>query len=255
MKPRIKLATSRTPDGGVMELFKHDQDFLIEINGQELMNSRRHESEAELARLGCAHLSHRKTPRVLVGGLGLGYTLRQVLDLLGPGAEVLVSELMPAVVEWNRTWLGELTAQPLEDRRTTLISGDIFPLLKQSRDRFDGILLDVDNGPRAITDSSNSRLYGPDGILACRTALRRKGVLSVWSAEPSKDFEQLLMTCGFKVRRYRANSYPGSSKKALYIFVAALDGTILPAGGGDAYQPGQRRPSHPVQPPNKGIPE
>ena len=161
MKPQIKLATALTPDGGKMELYQHDRDFLIKINGQGLMNSRRHESEKELARLGCAHLSTHESPQVLIGGLGMGYTLRQTLDMLGPGATVVVSELLSAVADWNREYLKELNGQPLDDKRTNLIIGDIFPLISQSSSRFDAILLDVDNGPSAITDSGNQRLYSP----------------------------------------------------------------------------------------------
>jgi spermidine synthase len=242
MKPQIKLATARTPDGGEMVLYQHDRDFLIKINGQELMNSRLHESEGELARLGCAHLSKRKTPHVLIGGLGMGYTLRQVLDMLGPGADVVVSELLPAVIDWNRKYLGDLNGQPLDDKRTQLITGDIFQLILKSSRRFDAILLDVDNGPNAITDSGNQRLYTPDGIRACRFALRKQGILAIWSSGPSKTFEQLLSSGGFHVRRYRANAYKGSNSKPLFIWVAALDETVLPPGGGKPYLPGRRRP-------------
>jgi spermidine synthase len=224
-----------------MELYQHDRDFLIQINGQELMNSRRHESEQELARLGCAHLPGRKAPCVLVGGLGMGYTLRQVLDMLGPDAHVVVSELLSAVVDWNRAYLGDLNAQPLQDERTELITGDILALLSQSNNRFDAILLDVDNGPSAITDSGNQRLYGPAGIQACRRALRKPGSLAIWSAEPSKGFEQLLIHCGFHVRRYRGKTYPGSSAKPFYIWVAAQTESILPPGGGKPRLPVRKR--------------
>jgi spermidine synthase len=242
MKPLIKLATARTPDGGEMELYQHDRDFLIKINGQELMNSRQHESEQELARLGCANLSSRSAPQVLIGGLGMGYTLRQALDMLGPSAHVFVSELLTAVVDWNRAYLKDLNSGPLDDKRTTLITGDIFQLLSQSVHKFDAILLDVDNGPRAITDSYNRRLYSPEGIQACRRALRKKGSLAIWSSEPSKVFEQLLISCGFKVRRYRAKAYEEGNSKPLFIWVAAEDKTILPSGGGEPLLQGKKVP-------------
>ena len=115
MKPRVRIAASRTPDGGEMVLYQHGSDFSIQINGQDLMLSRQHESELELARLGCAHLSGHKAPRILIGGLGMGYTLRQALDMLSPHSQVVVGELMGAVVEWNREFLGELNAHPLGD--------------------------------------------------------------------------------------------------------------------------------------------
>ncbi len=233
MKPQIKLATTRTPDGGEMALYQHDGDFLIRVNGLELMNSRHHESEQELARLGCANLSARKTPRVLIGGLGMGYTLRQTLDMLGPGAQVLVSELLTDVVDWNRTYLRELNGAPLEDKRSSLIPGDIFQLISQSSRRFDAILLDVDNGPSAITDAGNQRLYSPVGMQACRHALRKQGCLAIWSSEPSKDFEQLLTSCGFKLRRYRAKAYQQGDSKPIFIWVAAEHQSLLPEGGGE----------------------
>ena len=233
MKPQIKLATTSTPDGGTMELFQHDRDFLIKVNGQGLMNSRRHESELELARLGCAHLSTHESPRVLIGGLGMGYTLRQTLDMLGPGASVVVSEVLSAVADWNREYLKELNSQPLDDKRTRLIIGDIIPLIAQSSGQFDAILLDVDNGPSAVTDSGNQRLYSHAGIQACRRALRKSGSLAIWSSEPSKTFEQLLMKCGFHVRRYKGKAHKDGNSKPLYIWVAAEDETILPPGGGE----------------------
>lgn len=216
-----------------MELFQHDRDFLIKVNGQGLMNSRRHESELELARLGCAHLSTHESPRVLIGGLGMGYTLRQTLDMLGPGASVVVSELLSAVADWNREYLKELNSQPLDDKRTRLIIGDIIPLIAQSSGQFDAILLDVDNGPSAVTDSGNQHLYSQAGIQACRRALRKSGSLAIWSSEPSKTFEQILMKCGFHVRRYKGKAHKDGNSKPLYIWVAAEDETILPPGGGE----------------------
>jgi spermidine synthase len=239
MKPTLKLATTHTPDGGEMVLYQHDHDFLIKINGLDLMNSRQHESEQELARLGCAHLADRKAPCILIGGLGLGYTLRQALDLLGPAAKVVVSELLPAVVDWNRTYLAELNRQALADQRTELITGDIFELLSRARGRFDAILLDVDNGPSPMTDAGNQRLYSPVGIQACRRALRQAGCLAVWSTEPSPAFEQLLRDCGFYVRRYRVKAYPGSRSKGLFIWVAAQDEMLLPTGD-TPFKPGQK---------------
>lgn len=241
MKPRIKLATTQTPDGGELGLYNHDGDFLIMVNGQELMSSRRYESEKELARLGCAHLKKRKTPRILIGGLGMGYTLRQTLDLLGPDAKVVVSELLPAVVDWNREHLGELNAQPLEDKRTEIITGDIFPLLTSSANSFDAILLDVDNGPSAVTDEGNNHLYSPAGIEICRQALRKPGLLGIWSAEPSKEFEQLLMSCNFHVRRYRIPLYKETHTRHAYIFIATEDKNILPPGGGELRIPKRKK--------------
>jgi len=240
MKPRVKLAATRTPDGGELVLYQHDRDFYIEIDGQDLMQSRQHESELELARLGCAHLTGHPSPAVLVGGLGLGYTLRQALDLLTPGARVTVAELLPAVVEWNRKFLGELNGHPLEDPRVTLVTGDLVKLLSAHRGGFDAVLLDIDNGPRAMTDSGNSRLYGYAGVAACRAALRDQGCLAVWSAEPSKWYEQLLVSCGFQVRRHRVAAHRGGKSHSRFVWVASRDRASLPPGGSEPRPPLKR---------------
>jgi spermidine synthase len=237
MKPRIKIATARTPDGGEMVLYQHDSDFAIEINGQDLMNSRHHESELALARLGCAHLEGRKAPKILIGGLGMGYTLRQALDMLSSDAQVVVGELLGAVVEWNREFFGELNGRPLGDKRVDLKTGDIVELISGSKSRFDSILLDIDNGPNAMTDSGNRRLYGRQGIGACRRALREQGCLAVWSAEPSRKFEQLLISCSFHVRRFRVPAYKGSKSRSRFVWVASEDEIILPPGGGEPRLP------------------
>lgn len=234
MKPRVKKASARTPDGGEIELYQHDRDFTIRVNGRDLMLSRHHASELELARLGCAHLVGRKTPpSILIGGLGMGYTLRQTLDMLGPGAEVVVAELLAAVIQWNRVFLGELNGWPLADERVDLRAGDIVELIAASRDRFDAILLDIDNGPSAMTDAGNSRLYDYEGILACRRALRKKGCLAVWSAVPSPEFEGLLMHCSFHVRRFRVPAHAGSRSDSRIVWVASQTRSVLPlvAGG------------------------
>ncbi len=237
MKPRVKLAATRTPDGREMQLYQHDGDFSMQINGYELMNSRQHESELELARLGCASLTDHGAPSVLIGGLGLGYTLRQALDMLGLHSKVVVAELLGAVVEWNREFVGELNGHPLEDERVDLKTGDIVELISHSKSRFDAILLDIDNGPSAFTYSGNQRLYGCEGIQACLGALRKHGCLAVWSPQPSKSFEQLLMRYNFNVRRYRAPAYKGSKSQSRFIWVASEDKTVLPPGGGEPRLP------------------
>ncbi len=242
MKPRVRIATARTPDGGEMVLYQHGRDFSIMINGQDLMLSRQHESELDLARLGCAHLAGHTAPRVLIGGLGMGYTLRQALDMLGPQARVVVGELLGAVVEWNREFFGKLNGQPLGDQRVDLQTGDIVALISRSRSRFDAILLDIDNGPGVMTDSGNRRLYGREGIGACRSALREQGCLAVWSAEPSKKFEQLLMSCNFHVRRFRVSAYKGSKSQSHFVWVASQDKSVLPRGGGEPRLPLKNEP-------------
>ncbi len=242
MKPQIKLATTQTPDGGEMGLYQHDQDFAIKVNGQQLMSSRQHESELALARLGCAHLAEREEPRVLIGGLGMGYTLRQTLEMLGVDGKVVVSELLPDVVEWNGTYLKELNGKSLKDERTEIKIGDINPLLAKSVNSFDAILLDIDNGPGAVTDSGNEQLYTRSGIKNCRRALREKGCLAIWSAEPSKEFEQLLMSCGFHVRRYKVPAYSGTQRNSRFVWIATENAKLLPPGGGEPRPAKKKKP-------------
>lgn len=235
MNPRVQIAAAKTPSGGELVLYRHDRDFSITTNGKELMNSRQHESELELARLGCAHLcgAHQagsKAPRILIGGLGMGFTLRQTLDLLSPQARVVVGELSTAMVEWNRRYLGELNNHPLEDERVNLAVGDVVELISRSRDRFDAILLDIDNGPDALSDPRNHRLYGPSGLLACGEALRKQGRLAVWSAAASPKFERLLSESGFHLRRFRVPAYRGSKSRSRVIWVASQDRRHLPQG-------------------------
>jgi len=248
MNPRVKIATTRTPDGSKMVLYEHAEDFLIEVNGQDLMHSRQHESEIELARLGCGHLTDRKAPSILIGGLGMGYTLRQSLDMLSPHAQVMVAELLTAVIDWNRDFLGGLNGQPLEDQRVDLKTGDIVALISRSKERFDAILLDIDNGPNAITDSSNRHLYSRKGIRSCQRALRGKGCLAVWSAEPSKKFEQLLMECRLHVRRFRVPAYKGAKSQSRFVWIATENKKYLPSGGGEPRRPIKKEPKgHRIQ--------
>ena len=242
MKPIVKLAEARTPDGGEMVLYRHDRDFSVRVNGTELMNTRQHESELELARLGCRHLLRRKTARVLIGGLGLGYTLRETLDLLNARAEVTVAELLPDVIAWNRNQLAELNGHALLDPRVEVKQDDVLRLLRAAENRFDSILLDVDNGPGALTDAGNDSLYSRTGIETCRRALRERGCLAVWSVDPSKPFERLLMRCGFKVSRFRVPAYPGSKSNNRFVWVASEHPASLPPGGGEPSPPSRWPP-------------
>ncbi len=241
MKPRIKLATATTPDGGEMSLYQHDQDFSIIVNGHDLMHSRRHESELELARLGCAHLQKQSGVSILIGGLGMGYTLRQTLELLDSTSHIVMAELMPSIVEWNQQFLATLNNQPLEDPRVKLKVGDIIDLIAQSKDTFDTILLDIDNGPEAMTASSNSQLYGYQGIMACKTALRDKGCFAVWSAKPNKQFEHVVMDCGLHIHRYRVPAHKGKNASSHFIWIASEDIKNLPPGGSESRKPKQKK--------------
>ena len=241
MKPTVKIATAETPDGGEMILYEHDGQYSIRVNGQELMHSRQHESELELARLGCAHLTQAKSPTILIGGLGLGYTLRETLDMLSSHTEILVAELMREVVEWNKKFLTGLNAEPLADSRVVVSVSDVLDQITDAKDKFDAILLDVDNGPSAMTTSSNRNLYSRNGIKLCKSALTERGCLAVWSTDASKPFEHLLQSCGLHVRRYRVPAYKGSKSQGRFIWVASEDEQLLPAGGGKLESKADRR--------------
>lgn len=201
MKPWEELGRTRAPDGTELVLKRHTSEYVIMAGGQSLMSSRMHGSEEALATLGCEHARRLPRPCVLVGGLGMGFTLRAALDILPPAALVIVAELLPAVVEWNRGPLGALADRPLQDPRVRVEEQDVALTMRAGRGRFDAVLLDVDNGPAALTASSNSSLYHARGIGAAHAALRPGGVLAVWSANADQLFERRLRAGGFTVRR------------------------------------------------------
>jgi spermidine synthase len=168
-------------------------------DGEILMSSRMHGSEEALATHACQRARTLKQPCVLIGGLGMGFTLRATLDLLPTDATVVVVELIPAIVEWNRGPLAPLAGYPLNDKRVQVETGDVAVTLRSRPKRFDAVLLDVDNGPAALTSSMNAGLYNERGIAAARAALKIDGVLAVWSAQEDRKFEQRLRRGKFDV--------------------------------------------------------
>jgi spermidine synthase len=181
-------------------LFQGKDDFFIKLTGGlELMSSRKHASEDALGSIPCKRLKHPETARVLIGGLGMGFTLAAVLAEVGAKAEVTVAELIPEVVDWNRGPLGDRSGQPLDDPRTRIHIGDVAKLLRESRACFDVIALDVDNGPEGLTKSGNDWLYSMQGISAAQDALSADGILAYWSADPDPAFHDRLRRCGFMV--------------------------------------------------------
>lgn len=206
MKPWETIGRAQAPDGVELTLVRHPSELAILADGRELMSSRMHRSEDALATLGCAHARTLPAPRVLVGGLGLGYTLRAALDILPPAAEVTVIELVPEVVEWHRGPIGPLAHHPLDDPRVRVESGDVATAIRSCTDPFDAILLDVDNGPTALTADSNARLYDDAGVAAARAALGPGGVLAIWSVGEAAWFERRLRAAGFTVRRARVRT-------------------------------------------------
>ncbi|WP_020675176.1 spermidine synthase [Geopsychrobacter electrodiphilus] len=201
MIPWKQLDSTDIPnDGGQLRLFQRDDEFSIRIDNCELMNSRAHGSEEKLAEWGCATLNRLEAPRVLIGGLGMGFTAAAALLQLGSNAQVVIAELLPAVVRWNREFLGHLAGQPLQDPRTQIRETDVAALIKTSPRMFDAILLDVDNGPDGLTQKENDWLYSDAGLKSSYQALKSGGVLAVWSAGPSTAFTNRLHKAGFKVR-------------------------------------------------------
>lgn len=191
------LDRTQTPDGHELALHHRNGVFTVRIDGHELISSRGRGSEEALADVGCRWLGDTARPQVLVGGLGIGYTLRAALDRLPRRAEVTVVELFTHVVRWNRSLLGALVGYPLDDPRVTVAIGDIHGVVATECDRFHAILLDVDNGPDMPMVRSNQRLYDGRGLAHLRTALAPTGVLAVWSAGSVPDFGERLQAAGF----------------------------------------------------------
>ena len=194
------LGQTLSPDGTVLKLAHRDDEYVILANGKSLMSSGMYGSEEALATLACRRARTLERPCVLIGGLGMGFTLRATLDFLPPDATVVVAELVPEVVEWNRGPLGPLAGHPLKDKRVRIETGDVGVTLRSSPDRFDAVALDVDNGPAALTASDNAWLYDDRGIAAALAALKRDGVLAVWSAREDRKFEKRLRYGGFAVQ-------------------------------------------------------
>jgi spermidine synthase len=219
MKPWELLGETVTADGTTLTLTRHDRELVILANGRPLMSSRMHGSEEALATFGCHRARTLEAPCVLVGGLGMGFTLRAALDLLPRAATVVVGELVPAVVEWNRGPLGPLADHPLSDSRVQIVEGDVGATLRASRSRFDAILLDVDNGPTALTATHNEDLYNDRGISSARAALRPGGTLAVWSSREDRRFEQRLRYGGFEVKteRVRARLKKGGPQHVIFL--------------------------------------
>lgn len=218
MLPREILATTTTPSGEPMSLVKEGVTFVVRVGSAVLMSSRVHGSEEAMADVTRDAIGGARRARVLIGGLGLGYTLRACLDRLAPDAELVVRELVPAIVQWNREIVGDLAQRPLEDERVRVEVGDVFEALAPHS--FDAILLDVDNGPEALTVESNARLYRSRGVERCAAALRPGGVLIVWSAFESPRFERELSRAGLvsEVVRVRARGpIKKGSRHLLYV--------------------------------------
>ncbi|MFG1479094.1 spermidine synthase [Xanthobacter sp. V4C-4] len=227
MIPWSLLDTAKVPDGfGDLRLMRRGDEFSIMSGATELMNSRLSGSEQALATLVCARLGSRRAPRLLIGGLGMGFTLRAALGALGADAGVVVVELVPAVVAWARGPMAALFGASLTDPRVTLVEDDVSAAIRSGRAAYDAILLDVDNGPGGLMRAANDGLYDAAGLQAARAALRPGGLLAVWSSAPDRDFTQRLRRAGFQVDevKTRANGKGGGARHVIWIATAPVGG-------------------------------
>src|ERR1700730_4297441 len=206
-----------------MTLTRQGTEYVLLSSGQTLMSSRMHGSEEALARFACARARTLEAPGCLVGGLGMGFTLRAALDLLPPDATVIVAELAPALVDWNRGPIGPLARHPLRDKRVVVEVSDVADTLRSSPGRFDAVMLDVDNGPAAFTASDNAGLYDDRGLAVARAALKPGGVFAVWSSREDRRFEQRLRYGGFDVtvERVRGRLKKGGPRHTIFLGAVA----------------------------------
>jgi spermidine synthase len=215
MKRLILLDTAQVPGGGgEIGLYQLGDDYIIKVaGGQDLMSTRTHGSADALAEIACKAVSSPEQARVLIGGLGMGFTLATALRHLGPDADVVVSELVPAVVGWNRGATGESSGHPLRDKRVTVLESDVGVVLREKVGAWDAIMLDVDNGPEGLTKSDNDWLYSGEGLHATYQALRPKGVLTVWSAHGDKGFTKRLRRVGFEADEVVVRAHRGKGSR------------------------------------------
>ena len=214
MAPWSHLDTAQVPGGGKLRLMQRGAEFSIRIDSDELMNSRLTATEQALATIACGKIRTRMQQKVLIGGLGMGFTLRAALVVLGQDSQIIVAELVPAVVAWARGPMATLFGDSLTDPRVRIRETDVSEMIRAARSEYDAILLDVDNGPEGITREANDRLYDLDGLTSAYMALRPGGVLAVWSSTPDTKFTARLNMTGFDVveNPLRAKGPQGGAK-------------------------------------------
>jgi len=223
MIPWVKIDTARIPGSdGELRLMRRGAEFSIMLGTNELMNSRLSGSEAALATLAAKKIEAVRTPRVLIGGLGMGFTLRAALGVLGSSARIVVAELVPTVVAWARGPMAGIFANSLDDPRVEILEVDVARVIERHPQTFDAILLDVDNGPEGLTHKANDALYDVPGLTRAYTALRRGGVLAVWSSGPNAKFSSKLRKAGFAVNEIavRATGKGGGARHVIWIATA-----------------------------------
>jgi spermidine synthase len=206
MIPRELVGAAEVPGGPPLRLFRRGNDFMIVLERNELMSTRQHGSEVALGTMACDRLAALKAPHVLIGGYGMGFTLRAVLGRLGADARVTVAELVPGIIEWARGPMADVTDGCLDDRRVTVTMGDVASAMARAAARYDAILLDVDNGPDGLTRAANDGLYSRHGLANASQALRPGGILAIWSAAPDPAFTKQLERSGFIVETVRVRA-------------------------------------------------
>jgi spermidine synthase len=224
MIPRVLVDTASIPGGGELRLVQRGADFWIMLGANALMSTRLRGSEEALATLACQRIAARPRPAVLIGGLGMGFTLRSALGVLGRDSRVIVSELVPAIVAWARGPMAEVHGGSLDDPRVDIVEGDVGDLIAAARSAFDAILLDVDNGPDGLSRDSNDRLYDLAGLRLARAALRPGGILAIWSAAPDRAFARRLAEAGFAVEEVTVRAHAGRSGPRHVIWLATAAG-------------------------------
>ncbi len=230
MIPYEELGESRMSDGTVFSLHKRGNEFFLKYNGNELMSTNHTYSEQLLAEIGCAHVQKKSkratSPKVLIGGLGLGFTLKRALEMVGSSATVEVAELMQPLIEWNRTFLVEYNGPLLEDPRTRITQGDLFDILSnKSNGSYDALLLDIDNTPDDLITAGNSRMYTPAFLKQIMQVLTPTGKVSYWLSEPAPKFKKLLEQVGFEVEAHAAKQRENSKRAIHCIYVCGRKGS------------------------------
>ncbi len=260
LKKHNLLDSAQTPDGRLLQFTEHDGDYSIAVGGAELMSTRKHNSEDKLAELACAGLRAKPRARVLIGGLGLGFTLKAALASLGPDAQIVQAEILPAVIKWNRNPEYPLAARALEDKRVVVAQKDVAKVIRESPGGFDAIMLDVDNGPAALTVDGNRGLYVMSGLQAARSALRPGGRIVYWAAAADQPFERLMIRAGFIVQAHRCRAHTNNgSWHTLYEGLVSSSPTARPAtsdakvksprpGGSGPASSASARPAKPAGP-------
>jgi spermidine synthase len=224
MKPTTRVAETAAPDGAKFVLLKHDGEFLLYMDDRQIMTTTLTHSELLLADIGCDFKKSRRSPRILIGGLGLGYSLRRALEITGPGAQVVVAELLPEIVRWNHEHLDGLNDEILADPRTQIAQEDVFKIINQASgkkgQKFDSILLDVDDGPTSLIQPQNIQLYGSDGLDVIKNALTPGGRLAIWAAVGEPKLLNALGRAGFRTEEIACAKHERAKRQNHRIYLA-----------------------------------